>query len=359
MTTSALGAQWRLDDIGAALLPIDTSIATSINSVGQVTGRVGNNTFIWQAGSGHFLPLGSYYSAYGQHQAINDAGYVVGSVTTFVPGGTARAVLWPPGAEPEQVGTLVNPANWGVPVYSMGNGINNAGDVVGAAFYTDGGTHAFLKHGGHMTDLKSLPGLGDSAAFDINAVGWVVGQSTGLSGTNATATLWRDGQIVDLGGQCPIQSCWLTSAAAINDSGQVVGEGSLNNGTTLAYLWRDGVMQNLGTLGGVQASANGINSKGWVVGTSEVQLGDPWHAFLWNGSEMIDLSKLPGVAETGWILQSASDINDAGQIVGRGIFNGRIRAFALTPIPEPATYLLILLGFATVVAVSRKRLKNS
>jgi len=32
-----------------------------------------------------------------------------------------------------------------------------------------------------------------------------------------------------------------------------------------------------------------------------------------------------------WLLTEARDINDSGQIVGTGIFDGQVRAFLLTP----------------------------
>ena len=36
-------------------------------------------------------------------------------------------------------------------------------------------------------------------------------------------------------------------------------------------------------------------------------------------------------ASAGWLLTETRDINDSGQIVGTGIFEGQVRAFLLTP----------------------------
>jgi len=52
------------------------------------------------------------------------------------------------------------------------------------------------------------------------------------------------------------------------------------------------------------------------------------HAFIWNGSTMIDLNE--SIAEDMcWELLRANDINDAGYIVGEGIVNGQAHAYLL------------------------------
>src|SRR3712207_9335136 len=64
-----------------------------------------------------------------------------------------------------------------------------------------------------------------------------------------------------------------------------------------------------------------------------------FRSFLWadangNGAgdagEMRDLNTVLPV-NSGWILTDATGINDRGQIVGHGLFNGQTRAFLLTP----------------------------
>jgi hypothetical protein len=44
-------------------------------------------------------------------------------------------------------------------------------------------------------------------------------------------------------------------------------------------------------------------------------------------------ARLRSTSGTGWELRSAQDINDAGQIVGEGMHDGRSTAFVLTPSP--------------------------
>jgi probable HAF family extracellular repeat protein len=111
-------------------------------------------------------------------------------------------------------------------------------------------------------------------------------------------------------------------------------------------------MIDLGTLEGLtsgRAVALAINNPGQVVGWS-THPDDPYdptdkHAFIWTeGKGMQDLNDLIP-SDSGWILREAWDVNDAGQIVGVGVYTADVdedgdeetipfRAFLLTPIEE-------------------------
>jgi hypothetical protein len=59
-------------------------------------------------------------------------------------------------------------------------------------------------------------------------------------------------------------------------------------------------------------------------------------------------------------LHAASDINEAGQIIGFGTLNGAERSFLLTPfvapaIPEPASWALMIAGFGIAGIMARRR----
>lgn len=105
------------------------------------------------------------------------------------------------------------------------------------------------------------------------------------------------------------------SAFDINDLSQVVvnksGEAFLvdENGTTF-----------LGTLGGESTNAYAINNNSQVVGSSDIATGSE-HAFIWSEKNgMIDLNDVLN-SEYSWLLTSARDINDKGQIVGSGLID--------------------------------------
>jgi len=150
-----------------------------------------------------------------------------------------------------------------------------------------------------MTDVGTLGGR-QSAAMAINARGQVVGWADrGL----AEAFLWENGVmrgLGSLGGE--------SEALAINNAVQIVGESGGR-----ATFWENGVMRDLGSLEGYPASgAWDINQAGVVVGFALRQNGPDrvYRAFLHDGRQMIDLGTLGG--EQG----SARAINDHGAVVG-------------------------------------------
>jgi len=168
-----------------------------------------------------------------------------------------------------------------------------------------------------MQDLGTLGGT-SSRAVAINAAGQIVGDSSTPGDTAYHAFLLTDGTMHDLGTLGGTDS----RAWAVNDSGDVVGESYVpGDANEHAFLFTAGAMRDLGTLGGLNSFAFGINTGGTVVGQSHTAAStiyhpDP-HAFLYAAGVMTDLNGLIP-ADSGWVLQQAAAINDAGQIVGGG-----------------------------------------
>jgi probable HAF family extracellular repeat protein len=98
--------------------------------------------------------------------------------------------------------------------------MNNSDQVVGDSGATNHTQRAFLWDNGSMQDL------GSGIAYDINNRGQVVGEQ------NGHAFIWESGLgIVDLNTLLPADSGWtLTHALAINDVGQIVGQGVFSDG---------------------------------------------------------------------------------------------------------------------------------
>jgi probable HAF family extracellular repeat protein len=88
-----------------------------------------------------------------------------------------------------------------------------------------------------------------------------------------------------------------------------------------AFLYSHAVMTDLGTLGGANSHAYGINNLGQIVGSAQTASGIT-HAFVYTGGTMTDLNNLLP-ANSGWlVLTQATSINDRGQITGTGITVG-------------------------------------
>ncbi len=118
--------------------------------------------------------------------------------------------------------------------------------------------------------------------------------------------------------------------AGINNRGEFAGQISTGHLSRYystdtidrAFVWRHGKTRVLGTLGGEASQALGINNSGQVVGKADVGPPDAHgdentHAFLWQNGHMHDLNGFVS-ARPGWVLYSANGINDKGWIVGTG-----------------------------------------
>ncbi|WP_052882052.1 HAF repeat-containing PEP-CTERM protein [Kiritimatiella glycovorans] len=126
----------------------------------------------------------------------------------------------------------------------------------------------------------------------------------------------------------------LTTRRDINSSGVVVGDSTVAEDQGHAFIWQSGTLTDLGTLGGAESDAFGINEANVVVGTANTADGSS-RAYVYSGlTGMIDLNSLaPAATNAGLTLEVAYDINDRGAIVGQARENATSdqKGFLLKP----------------------------
>jgi probable HAF family extracellular repeat protein len=208
-----------------------------------------------------------------------------------------------------------------------------SGPAQGAAVYT-------------LLDLGTLGGSqSETPGYNVlNASGQVVGDSNPSGSTYHAFRTAPNGPIIqgpggsDLGTLGGIQS----RALGINDAGQAVGV-SYSTDHTEAYAFRttangpivpgaDG--SDLGSLGGTLSFAYGINNSGQAVGYSKIT-GGPFHALrtapngpIVEGPGGSDLGTLGGTTS------AADGINDSGQAVGSSYMTGNVAHHAFRTAPN-------------------------
>jgi probable HAF family extracellular repeat protein len=109
---------------------------------------------------------------------------------------------------------------------SFGYGINNLGQVTGAADLPGGQEHAFLYSNGQMADLGTLGGFSSSGS-GINNLGQVTGGFETVPGVYH-AFFYSNGRMIDLNNVIdPALGVTLSAALDINDKGQIVANGGV------------------------------------------------------------------------------------------------------------------------------------
>ncbi|HWW13546.1 MAG TPA: hypothetical protein VN310_02695 [Candidatus Dormibacteraeota bacterium] len=263
--------------------------------------------------------------------AINNRGLVAGYAdngtldsTTAYP--QTRAVVWKDG-KIKDLGAFGGTQSAAMAVNDHGqvvggalNTVNDpfsAGFVLGFGALTPGTTQvrAFVWQNGEKRDLGTLGGP-DAFAYAINRFGQIAGQSYTNSSPNPDTGiptvdpfLWTNGKMIDLGtlGGTIGYTVWL------NDWAQVVGISNLAGDQTFhGFLWNHGMLTDLlPTSGGSDSLAVWINDLGDVIGASTLPGDQTNHASLWTFETSVDLGTVgQDPCSQAW------SINNFRQIVG-------------------------------------------
>jgi probable HAF family extracellular repeat protein len=141
------------------------------------------------------------------------------------------------------------------------------------------------------------------------------------------AFLGKNGVLTDigtLGGD-------FSSAKWVNESGEAVGYASTEEGLIKAFRWKNGHMRQLATVGNDPCSAAwNINEAGQIVGNSAPECDFSLErAFLWERGQIFDLNTFVP-ADSDLYLFEADFINDRGDITGPAVLpNGDVHQYLL------------------------------
>ena len=322
-----LASDYRIIDLGT--LGGDTSVATAINERGQVVGYSTNadgQTRAFLYSNGRMRSIGS---PKGDSRAtdINDRGHIGGYFLNN--SGSARGFVYKQ-REFQVMELLEREGSRQSFVYAVGHN--------GRAYGQSNGRPVMWRE----ADPRALSRR-EGAVFNVNRRRTAVGVLRDDPYTFRPALALDDGD----GGA--------GRALDINKNRQAVGWQSVG-GDRQAVLWKLSASQEqvlrrtvIGGLGEGPgndtefSTASAINNDGLVVGSSLADDLQTRHAFLYEDGEIHDLNDLLEDGDD-WLLVSANDINEAGQIIGTGVINGQEHAFLLEPIVEGPDATLTLDG---------------
>lgn len=334
---------------GSAGGPVDlgsfggtTTTPTALNMLGEVAGYAttasgASQAFVYRNGAMQRLALQGETSA--TAVGLNDRGQVL----TAHAMGTERvgAIFGATGGP-----TLVSiPGSIDVNPY----GINNRGQVFGRWSLPDDAppSRTFFYDNGQAIDL----GVGSfSFPRDMNESGQIIGN-------------WRWSPFLYSGGEVTrivvgAGDQYSTSAQDLNNRGQVLGDTfDRRDSGVEPFLYSDGVAHELTALvGHMPVHLNDLTQVTALSGGEEAHL----VFYSDDDGRVTDLTR--------WLMNSFDDIasvdvthtnfalNDLGQLaIPATLTNGERTIFVLTPVPEPSTFALMLVGAGLLAGAARRR----
>lgn len=328
-------ATYLIFDIGTLVAGDSASQGFGVSPGGVGVGRSvrtgAAQAFSWTYGGG-IVPLTNLSGrTFCVSNGANDAGSVVGSCANTLFGTARLPVIWQSGV-PTQLtmpaGETLGDAN-DINASNVAVGSANSGSLQRAVIYING-TGTFITQ-------TTTGGSFMTTAFRINDSGQIVGQ--GIDPNNAARNV---GILYSTTGNTAIDIGALPGANGalsfdVSNAGHVVGASMMNQGSGMPFIWTQagGMTAIPLPTGTTQGSARGVNSSGWAVGTASSAFAIP---FLYDGTDTYRLQDLIP-AGTGWDLStntssSALGISESHTIIGTGVLNGQVRAYAMVRIPS-------------------------
>lgn len=295
------------------------------NDYGQIVGSSATasglgHAFVWENGVMRDLDAMGY--ARSEAQRVNNAGVIAGFVWDHARedcGAEGRAVSWTNG----NGSILESPPAVPLPLYAVT--MNEIGDVVWSACGHED-NYGWLTSDGEWRQLDAIMGPGGpTTANAINEHGQVVGESPALFGGDAPspighATLWEDGAAKDLGALAfapcslyPDRNCAYSSATDINENGQVVGRSTAADGFYHAVLWTNGTIRDLWKALPFPGTERGYIDHVLINDAGQIAGSGNGAGFFWSDGTLQEIGSLGGGSTR------VVDMNEAGTVVGTSL----------------------------------------
>lgn len=198
---------------------------------------------------------------------------------------------------------------------SYARAMNANGDVAGMVLMWQGTTSVFLFSGGELHDLGAL----DLDIVGINDRLDIVGNNLHAGGrfnSYRHAFALSNGVVTDIGTLGGSNS-W---AYGIANDGQIVGASDVAGVAAIhAFAYFDGTMHDLGTLSGGNSTATAVNDHGDITGYSDPAFpGRPSQAraFLYTNGAMRDIGTLGGDVAYARAISAAAAITGTSMVAG-------------------------------------------
>ncbi len=354
---------WAMDAYGTTIVGESSSTKVLEHSTGSDTIIYANTGFVWQNNT--YTEVATVHNEF------------ISFLADITPDGTVKvgALQLQVGNTPyledkaykDVKGTVTFLENLNGGTRSAAVGVSADGHrIVGGAISGNGSyREAVMWDDGVISSLGILPSYNSSFASGISADGQVVAGFSNNSdwATPSEAFRWENGQMVGLG---YLNGGTSSFAQGISSDGSVLfgtaSDGSENNRFE-GVRWVNGILMSLGRLDGDYIQPLGASGGGSIiVGGTSFDLFDHYvdrQAFIWdevNGARSLQdvLISEYNLDLTGWTLQYASHINDAGNImIGLGENPDGQKEAWIAHIPEPLT--VSLLGVGSVIISLRKK----